>query len=365
MDGSGTARARRARRVAAFCLAAAPLVATACRRGVPGASPGSAGGPGRSEAAATLEANRASLVTRHPGSRAPSFPSWEERVLHEWTNRARSDPRTELAGCRECPDRECYSPVPPLEWSLALNRSARFHADEMLRQGFFLHDSQCRIVSDIDARYPRTCDGSRSCACQGGGTMRFSDRLVLFGVARPSGEVQADDEPNDPDSTFHGLLYEPTSSARCASGTENGHRWNLLMLTGTVGFGVSGSFTVGDFSRSPGPGRPVVSGAHYPRQANTVEFWANWFAPTGPSAASVEVDGACTAMALTRGGPANGAWSASVSGIGSGCHRYVFVFRDARGAVAAYPEKGSFGVGPDATCADWDESRPAGEPACP
>jgi hypothetical protein len=37
-------------------------------------------------------------------------------------------------------------------------------------------------------------------------------------------------------------------------------------------------------------------------------------------------------MTLTRGGPANGAWSASVSGLGSRCRGYVFEFGDASGA---------------------------------
>jgi hypothetical protein len=343
-------------------VACAALGAMACRGGSPGPSASPGGASARPEASAAVGADGASQLPERSGP--PAFPSWEERVLHSWTNRARSDPAAELAACRECPDRGCYSPESPLEWSLALNRSARFHADEMLRQDFFLHDSQCRVASDIDARYPQACDGSRSCACQGGGTIRFSERLKLFGVVRPSGEVQAD-HPDDPDATFHYLLFEPASSPSCASGAENGHRWNLLKLTGTVGFGVSGSYTVGDFSRWPGPGRPVVSGAHYPRQADTVEFWANWYAPAGPSGAFVRVDGTCTAMRLTRGGLANGAWSASVSGLGSGCHRYAFVFRDAGGSVVTYPDKGSFGVGAEATCADREEGRPANAPACP
>jgi len=117
------------------------------------------------------------------------------------------------------------------------------------------------------------------------------------------------------------------------------------------------------FSRSAGPGRPVVSGAHYPRQGETVEFWASWYAPSGPSRAFVAVDGTCAPLRLARGAPTNGAWAASVSGLGSGCHRYLFEFHDAKGSAVTYPEKGSFGVGP-ASCADADESRPAHEPAC-
>jgi len=55
---------------------------------------------------------------------------------------------------------------------------------------------------------------------------------------------------------------------------------------------------------------------------------------------------------IARGGLANGAWPASGRGLGSGCPRCVFEFRDANEAVVAYPEKGSFGVGPEGTCAD-------------
>ena len=331
MGGSGRASARGARLLAVFCAAWAPLVAMACRGG--------------------------------SDSRSRPFPSWEERVLHAWTNRARADPGAELADCRECGERACYSPAPPLEWSLPLNRAARFHADEMQRQDFFFHDSRCRIGADIDALYPHACDGSESCACQGRGPMRWSERLELFRVARPSGEVQAEHR-DDPDSTFYYLLHEPASSRACASGAENGHRWNLLKQMGTVGFGVNATHTVGDFSRSRGRGHPVPSGAHYPRQAETVEFWASWYAPAGPSAALVNVDGACTALKLTRGGPANGAWSASLSGLGGGCRRYLFLFRDASGVEVTHPETGSFGLGPEATCPDWDESRPANGPTC-
>jgi hypothetical protein len=233
----------------------------------------------------------------------------------------------------------------------------------MQRRGFFTHESRCRLAADIDARYPHACDGSESCACAGRGPMRWSERLKLFAVARPSGEVQAEHR-SDPDSTFRYLLYEPTSSPRCVSGAENGHRWNLLKLTGTVGFGVNSTHTVGDFSRSPGPGRPVPSGAHYPRQADTASFWASWSAAAAPSAAFVNVDGACTALTLARGGPTNGAWSTRLGGLGRGCHRYFFLFRDASGAETTHPERGSFGIGPEATCSDWDESQPPRGPSC-
>jgi hypothetical protein len=359
MDASRTALASAARLGAASVALSVSLGAGACRGG-PAPTP---------EAAVRYASPRAGdpLAGERPAGRTPAarhFPSWEERVLLEWTNRARVDPRADLADCAECADRDCYAPVPPLEWSLVLNRAARFHADEMQRQDFFAHESRCRVAADIDARYPHACAGSASCACAGRGPLRFSERLKLFGVARPSGEVQAE-HPDDPVATFYYLLHEPVARSRCVSGPENGHRWNLLKQAGTVGFGVNDTHAVGDFARSPGAGGRVPSGAHYPRQAETVEFWANWRAPAGPSAAHVSVDGSCTALALARGTPVSGAWSASVSGLGTGCHRYVFVFRDASGALVTHPTRGSFGAGPEATCPDWDEGRPADAPTCP
>jgi hypothetical protein len=296
-----------------------------------------------------------------------SFPNWAERVLHEWTNRARSDPEAELADCPACADRACYTPVAPLGWSLALNRGARFHADEMLRQGYYAHDSQCQIVPNIDALYPQACDGSASCACVGGHSpspdpTTFFRRLELFG-ATVSGEVAAMGG-GDPDQVFDMWVKEPSSTPVCSFTSSNGHRWNLLKLSGTAGFGVSGPSFVGDLGATAGTGETVPSGAHYPRRAETVEFWANWYSSAAPTGAFVNVDGVCTTLTLGRGSATNGAYSASVSGVGDGCHRYFFLFRDSNGDEITYPGTGSFGLGPEATCSDWDAARPPEGATC-
>jgi hypothetical protein len=118
--------------------------------------------------------------------------------------------------------------------------------------------------------------------------------------------------------------------------------------------------TVADFgSTSPLP--RVPSGAHYPRQAATVEAWANWYDAAGPSSARVNLDGGCVPMTRRRGTASNGAWAATLGGVGTGCHRYVFEFRAADGTPVAYPTTGSLGIG-GAGCADWDPARP---PPCP
>jgi hypothetical protein len=300
------------------------------------------------------------------GEAVNGFPSWGERVVHEWMNRARSDPQAEMTACgSNCGDAPCYAPMPPLGWRDALNRSSRFHSDEMLRQGYFAHDSACGVVANIAALYPGSCDGSASCACVGGTKTcpctSWSSRITLFGVSA-SAEIIA--SGTDPNVAFYQWLFEtfpgpmiPPSCAFVQGPPTNGHRWNILQSTGSVGIGMSGP-TVADFSGAPVPAAKIASGAHYPRQAASVDAWANWYDAAGPLQARVNVDGTCLPMTLARGSVVNGAYTATVTGVGSGCHRYRFEFEDAAGGLVTYPTTGSLAIGSGAGCPDWDPSEP-------
>src|SRR5688572_1677642 len=102
------------------------------------------------------------------GEEVGGFPSWAERVIHQWANRARVEPSIEMAACGSaCADAAggCYQPMPPLRYAAALNRVARFHAANMILMGFFDHDSRCKLVANLDAIYPTSCDGAEDCAC--------------------------------------------------------------------------------------------------------------------------------------------------------------------------------------------------------
>jgi hypothetical protein len=66
------------------------------------------------------------------------------------------------------------------------------------------------------------------------------------------------------------------------------------------------------------------------------------------------IDGRCVSLSLKRGTPQNGAWSATATGVGSGCHRYYFSFIDSTGTEVTYPATGSLAIGTGAACADWD-----------
>src|SRR5688572_6635964 len=72
----------------------------------------------------------------HYGEPNGTFPSWEERVVAQLTNRARSEPATELAGCPagQCLEAACYTARAPLFWDYDLNQAARFHS---LTMGMF------------------------------------------------------------------------------------------------------------------------------------------------------------------------------------------------------------------------------------
>ena len=286
------------------------------------------------------------------GESINGFPNWGERVVLEWINRARVDPQFEMKACGSaCGDAACYKPSAPLVWNESLNHSARFHSDEMQKQHFFAHDSACALVQNIGGLYPTACDGSAACACSGTQfPTPWTSRVALFGEGA-TGEIIAG--TGDPNQAFYLWLYELQAGPSCGFGA-NGHRWLILNSSGAVGVGVSAN-AVADFGGAATPYK-IPSAAHYPKQANTVAVWANWYDTAAPKSASVVVDGKCTSMTLQHGTAQNGAWSANVSGVGSGCHRYYFAFVDASGAPITYPATGSLGIG-GASCDDWNATR--------
>ena len=307
----------------------------------------------------------AAREARAVGEEIAGFPNWNERVIHEWMNRARAQPSVEMQACgANCPDGACYLPIAPLVWDEKLNHAARFHSAEMTQQMYFAHDSACTLVANINSIYPGQCNGAAACACQGGvkqcmgACTSWSARVGLFGVSA-AGEIIA--SPADPNQAFYLWLFESYNKSTCAfdfGPPTNGHRWNILKSGPHVGVGVTTADAVGDFGGSGGAIPQIPSGSHYPRQAASVDAWANWYDAAGPQSALVNVDGTCTAMTLKRGAVTNGAYSATVSNVGSGCHRYFFLFKDSKANLVTYPTTGSLGIGPANSCADWDMTRP-------
>jgi hypothetical protein len=309
-----------------------------------------------------------STNSAHAGLGEPrdGFPSWEERVVHVWTNRARAAPADELASCTACADRGCYSPQPPLSWQHELARAARFHSELQLRSGCsgVQHDSPCTLVPDIAASFtPGPCAGDPACACTAGsfacGTRRttFADRLASFGFGSGIRAENLVVGAADPLQSFYTWLREPDSTSTCEARFANGHRFNILASTFRgVGVGKAGSIYTQDFTSLAAVPSGIVGAVHYPRTGATVELRANWYGSV-PTRAEVNVEGRCQSMTLERGTELNGTFLATESGLGSGCYRYAFSFSSSAGEQT-FPSTGSFGIG----CgADWLPSVP---PAC-
>src|SRR5439155_5696518 len=165
-------------------------------------------------------------------------------------NRARCDRTVEMTTCgAPCAEAACYSPIGPVYWSEWASHSARFHSDEMVKQGYFAHDSKCQVQPTIKSIYPASCDGSASCACAAASPVTtWSSRIGLFGVSA-AGEIIA--TPSDPNSSFYLWLYESSSTTACSFTSANGHRWNILKAGPSLGYGVSG-YSSGDFVSDTG-----------------------------------------------------------------------------------------------------------------
>ena len=302
------------------------------------------------------------------GEALDGFPNWGERVLLEWMNRARSDPQADLAGCTSanCPDKACYQPVAPRHVADPFEHSARFHATHMLVNGYFDYSSHCNLVSNINALYPSTCGGEASCSCDGGtltGQTDLFSRIQLFGLMGQA-EIKAGAGYTGPDEVFYKFLYIPSGTSMCGGVTERSVLLQSTINAVGAGYTTQGAQTgpiVMDFGQTSVATPKIPTGAHYPQQAASVDAWANWDDTTGPSVAKIDVDGVCSTMSLGRGSQANGAWHLTVNNVGTGCHRYVFAFKDSIGAEQIYPTTGALTIGNGSSqCPDFSRQPPAG-----
>jgi MYXO-CTERM domain-containing protein len=311
----------------------------------------------------------ASTTTAHAQRGVPSngFPSWQERVLLVYVNRARADPATDLAGCTQCADKACYSAVVPLDWAFGLNRSSRFHSANLEYANAFQHDSPCALVANLSSVYvpTGTCLGEVSCACVGGvlsGSTVWSDRINLFYSTGTAGENIAYGYAT-PSQTFYQWLWEPDASSTCGFSSANGHRYNILdgvyRVMGNGFYTVSRDMWTQDFSGGTTVTGTLIAGGHEPQYVSgSVDFRVNYYDTGAPSSALVNVDGTCTAMTLERGTSTNATYHVAMSLAGSTCHSYRFEFVRPGGATIYLPGAGSYGAGGSSSCPDYMTTAP-------
>jgi hypothetical protein len=309
------------------------------------------------------------------------FPSWAERSLQVFVNRDRADPQTALAGCSAsvCPDAHCYAPVPPLGYDYDLGRSARFQLLSLQKSHSPLaHHSPCVLDPMIAAHFPATCDGDPTCACQGPVECDCSQMTATDCSCDPTSESCVTQPVvrgryfsshwmgenlsagyADPMAAESGLLLEPAScvaatcppiSTACPDGTTNGHRSNILYdQFDSMGGGDSTdpascyqrAWDAQDFGSIGAPAQKLIAGTHFPFDAGSVTFYANWYDSAAPQSAVVRIDGTDYTMSADRGSGGNLTLSYSAA-LDAGCHRYVFAFADSTGDTFLLPGSGSY-----------------------
>ncbi len=291
------------------------------------------------------------------------YPNYHERLMLVAINRGRAEPNSVALGTAGSCGGNGSTPFAvsdPLVLNLAGSKAARFHcANCLLNDGGLSHDSYCTLKQDIAQT---NCDGSLDCACEPGsdhfncttggghGTDPWG-RTSRFGYSA-NGEVGA---------VGYSDGWEAVAGWITECPDYEGHRRILLDADRThtqIGLGYAGGasdcwtrFYFGDTSGAGVATPRLPAGCHRPETGTNPSFYLNVYDPGGGAqSVDVVIDGACHAMDLEAGTPANGTYRAQVD-VGSGCHQYWFLVRDGAGDRHTYPAAGAWGCG---ACTDYD-----------
>ncbi len=278
---------------------------------------------------------------RLTGAPVDGYPSLFERQVIVYTNAVRMAPQQYrdkyMAGFVPDPSSilRTYNTVEPVYYEPRLNRSARFHAEDMASNGCFQHDS---------------CDGTP-----------WSDRIwSYYPQARAIGENIAAGYATAK-GFVEGLLCD-ASGGQCAQDktSQAGHRTNI-MSTGFASLGTGGAsdtkgtgryYWVQDFaSNEPESKPPLVAGCHDFLAAGKTSFLLN-YRDTGnqpPLSVQVVVDGIPYSMTLDLGTPAAGTYRLDMAKAAS-CRQYYFQAVTASGQAWRYPGPGVFLTDGEGTC---------------
>lgn len=259
------------------------------------------------------------------------YPGWNERSLQMFTNACRMDPVGFNESYVLVPTillPATYPAVLPVRWNYDLNRSSRFHANEMAGGCPFRHES---------------CDG----------TSPFTRIKSYYTNSPKIGENIAGGH-SDPLSSFIQWIRDdvgnPGVPAVDGSG-QDGHRRNIMdggfqeMGCGYAhGSGSLHDYWVQDFGGGVSPfTSPIYDGTHQFAPGDQTVFFVNYYDPSGkkPQSASVIVDGASTALELGIGVFSRGTYFAVIPSANH-CRKYRFEFTDGNAGAWRYPEAGDF-----------------------
>ncbi len=281
------------------------------------------------------------LLASEPGYGVPvdGKPTWNERSLQVLTNACRMDP----TGLRDnfvlVPDiltPAVYPKVAPVRWNPDLDRSSRFHADEMAGGCPFRHES---------------CDGT--------------DPFVrIRGYYTPPGKVGENIAGGHPDplSTLIQWLRDDQGGIPSLDGSGfDGHRKNIMdggyreVGCGYAqGEGSLHSYWVQDFGAGPSPfTSPIVDGTHQFAVGDETEFIMNYYDPAAkdPQSASLVLEGEVMPLLLGLGTASQGTYYITVA-TAERCRKFHFSATDGEGKAWRYPERGEFVTTLEGNCTD-------------
>ncbi len=291
---------------------------------------------------ATLSIVLASPTWAGNGDPVDGHPNYRERAMLALTNACRQGPqqyRDRYLGAARILRPRNYPAVPPLYWSLPLNRAARAHSVDMSRTPCFQHDS---------------CDGTSLWTRIRGYYTRGTSMAENIAMGHPT-----------PLGVVNGLLLDGGAADHSRG---DGHRRNIMsakfreMGNGSAGGGPRGPWDTQDFGNgAPEFETPLVSGSHVIASDGTITFLASFHARDGntPAEALLELDGRRQPMTLAFGTRKSGTYRA-VLGQDDECRRYRFRFRDGDGKTWLHPENGNlFTTGEGGCVRDYEREKDA------
>lgn len=283
---------------------------------------------------ATLAACGEPAATRQQAVGEPvgDVPSYSERALLYFTNRARTAPADFNAD-------DPYPPSAPLQFDFDLAIAARFHARHIVEASCWCadHSSCCALEGEGEDVACASAAGSCGATSAEARVARFSPHY--------GGENMA--------------LGQRNAAEAIASWTTSPGHWENINRPGftRLGAGHFGDAWVQDFGTGNAPRQVISDGIHFSDGASTRFGTTYHLAGDGPQSALVIVEGVCHDLELVHGTPELGAFEVAVA-LDAGCHRYYFHFTDSAGNDVTYPTFGSLGVG-DADCELFVDTRPA------
>jgi len=255
------------------------------------------------------------------GDPVEGYPTYRERAILALTNACRQGPQAYrdayLGGARVL-RAAAYPAVPPLYWTLPLNRSARAHSIDMATTPCFQHAS---------------CDGT--------------DPFERIRGYYPGANAMAENIAGGYDSPLESVNVWLLDGGAADHSRGDGHRRNIMSAkfreTG-VGSAAGGPYRVYDTqdfgSGAPDFTTPLVSGSHV-IAGTKITFLASYDSrdDAAPQRAALRIDDDTVPMELAFGVPANGTYRVTLPAEDE-CRKYRFEFRDASGREWRYPEAG-------------------------